>query len=47
MRRGFEHGGAGLRARGSGKVRQRAEPRISDGIRLADALGVDVRELAE
>ena len=23
------------------------EPRISDGIRLADALGVDVRELAE
>ena len=23
------------------------EPRISDGIRLADALGVDVRDLAE
>ncbi|MDE7291336.1 MAG: helix-turn-helix domain-containing protein [Treponemataceae bacterium] len=23
------------------------EPRISDGIRLADALGVDVRELSE
>ena len=24
-----------------------AEPRISDGIRLADALGADVRDLAE
>ena len=23
------------------------EPRISDGIKIADALGVDVRELAE
>ncbi|MDE7290729.1 MAG: helix-turn-helix domain-containing protein [Treponemataceae bacterium] len=23
------------------------EPRISDGIRLADALGVDIRDLAE
>lgn len=25
----------------------RTEPRISDGIRLSDALGVDVRNLAE